>query len=266
MISTVMDLLSRIQRLTIGTTDVIAWGSPVPSFGNPGVSRVATLGLNPSNREFVDELGKELSGHSRRFHTLQSLGLSSWCSAKQKHADLILERCHGYFFRNPYDGWFKKLDRLISGTRASYYNVSASACHLDLIPYATMCKWTELSHSQRSTLFNVAGDVLGLLLRDSAIQILVLNGQSVVRSFQNMSGTQLRIQEMPQWALRRKAQPSVKGFSYSGAIRTLSGVSLGREVQVLGFNHNIQSSFGVTTEVVSSIRQWITRMHSRIES
>jgi hypothetical protein len=42
-------------------------------------------------------------------------------------------------------------------------------------------------------------------------------------------------------------------------VRALSGVQLGREVLVLGFNHNIQSSFGVTTRVRAAIRQWVAR-------
>jgi hypothetical protein len=35
------------------------------------------------------------------------------------------------------------------------------------------------------------------------------------------------------------------------------GIDLERELLVLGFNHNIQSSFGMTTEVTTAIRHWI---------
>ncbi len=41
-------------------SDTISWASPVPSFGNISRSNIATLGINPSNREFVDENGHEL--------------------------------------------------------------------------------------------------------------------------------------------------------------------------------------------------------------
>ena len=37
----------------------------------------------------------------------------------------------------------------------------------------------------------------------------------------------------------------------------MSGIVLGRKILVLGFNHNIQSSFGVTTKVIQEIRSWI---------
>ena len=57
-------------------TDMIPWSCPVPAFGDLLNSFVATLGLNPSNREFVDEEGNELEGAARRLHTLRSLSLS----------------------------------------------------------------------------------------------------------------------------------------------------------------------------------------------
>jgi hypothetical protein len=66
-------------------TNVIKWGAPVPSFGDLSSSFVATVGLNPSNREFVDDSGQELCDSERRFHTLHSLGLSSWSDVDARH-------------------------------------------------------------------------------------------------------------------------------------------------------------------------------------
>src|SRR5439155_3780377 len=133
----------------------------------------------------LDEAGKELDGPARRFHTLRSLGLSRWSEAEERHFKLIMRSCREYFSRNPYDGWFKRLDHLISGMNATYYGRTPTACHLDLIPYATACKWTQLTHAQRSDLFAVAGDTLGLLLKNSPVELLVLNGNFVVEQFQD---------------------------------------------------------------------------------
>ena len=47
------------------------------------------------------------------------------------------------------------------------------------------------------------------------------------------------------------------GYAYEGIVDELFDVQFGRSVKVLGFNHNIQSSFGVTNEVQYSIRQWV---------
>lgn len=257
--STLATLINRLERSDISRANVIKWGCPVPSFGDLSRSQVATLGLNPSNREFVDEAGSELQGAARRFHTLGSLNIKSWAEVDARHMRMILESCCTYFRGNPYDRWFKRLDQVVSGTKASYYDDSHAACHLDLIPYATARKWTELTTQQRSLLLSISGDTLGLLLRDSPVRVLILNGKSVLRQFQEIAGVILESREMPTWSLPRQSKPDVTGIAYRGVVDTLSGISLGRQLLVLGFNHNLQSSFGVTTEVVHAIRRWIAR-------
>lgn len=257
-------LIDKLTDPKLHETSVIEWGAPVISFGDFSSSKIATIGLNPSNREFVDVRGEELNGDSRRFHTLGSLGLLEWSEVNEDHIEQIYELCKDYFSRNPYDGWFKSLDYLISGTQTSYYFPSFNACHLDLIPYATSCKWTELSSNQRSLLLELTGDTLGILLKNSSIELLVLNGRTVVEHFQNIADSRLESRVMPSWTLPRKSGDGVSGISYKGSIRNLGGVDLGREITVLGYNHNIQSSFGVTTQVKKNIRSWITKMATEI--
>lgn len=266
MYSTLATLIDRLDSSAVSKMDVIRWGCPVAAFGDLLSSRVATVGLNPSNREFVDEAGEELQGASRRFHTLRSLGLRSWSEVDARHLRMILDSYSSYFLANPYDRWFKRLDHVISGTgasfydtslQASFYGTSLQACHLDLIPYATLRKWTDLTAQQRSSLLTVAGDTLGLLLRDSQIRLLILNGNSVVQQFQDIAGVRLERYEMPAWSLPRQSQPGVMGVAYQGEVDVVSGIALGHQVQVLGFNHNLQSSFGVTNEVINGIRRWI---------
>jgi hypothetical protein len=256
--ATLTTLIDRLDKPSISTTDVISWGCPVPSFGDLSSSRVATLGLNPSNREFVDEQGGELEGPLRRFHTLNSLGLAGWTDVDARHLRLILESCNRYFSGNPYDRWFKRLDQVVMGAKASFYDSSRGACHLDLIPYATTRKWTALTPAQRLTLLDIAADTLGLLVRDSPVRILILNGRSVVERFQEVAGVSLERQEMPGWSLARNPKASVIGLGYRGLIDSISGIALSREILVLGYNHNLQSSFGVTNEAIFAIRDWIS--------
>ena len=263
---TILVLLRRLDGLKNMRSSIIPWSCPVPSFGDPMTSKVATLGLNPSSREFVDVNGKELNGSIRRFHTLRSLNLTCWSKANVNHARLIMDSCQTYFSNNPYDVWFRRLDYLIAGTRASYYGRSKTACHLDLVPFATKSKWSELSLRERGLLLEISGDVLGSLVRDSKIQILMLNGNSVVQHFQKIVGIKLKKRSVPSWMLSRKSGVGVRGYAYSGEIKKISGVGLGRSVLVLGFNHNIQSSFGVTTNVRNAIRRWITSISSDVLS
>lgn len=236
---------------------VIPWSSPIPSFGDLSVAKVATVGLNPSNREFVNEDGGELDGDVRRFHTLHSLGISCWSEVEAHHIEQLVDLCRRYFSVNPYDGWFKQLDFLISGAGYSYYGEEARACHLDIVPCATSLKWGELKKSQRDRLTELSSGALASLLRDSNIGVLVLNGASVVKSFEQISRITLTAENVPGWSLPRKTG-DVKGISYIGEMTRLAGVELGRKLLVLGYNHNIQSSFGVTSEVKRRIRSWIS--------
>lgn len=258
MLPTLSELIDRMVDPGLSDSNVIHWGSPIPSFGDPLESKVATLGLNPSNREFVDTNGKELDRENRRFHTLRSLELDYWEDIEPHHLNLILDSCKNYFIRNPYDGWFKALDDLISGTRTSYYDSSLHACHLDLIPYATACKWTELTKYQRSALLETVGDILGLLLKKSSVRLLVLNGRTVVENFEQLAGIRLDKMAMPKWTLPRRSSSGVMGYAYQGSVGSLAGIKLKKTITVLGFNHNIQSSFGVTNQVKNAIRNWIT--------
>ncbi len=203
---------------------IIPWASPIPVFGDPTRARVATLGINPSSREFVDEAGCELEGTLRRFHTLRSLGLARWQDVEPSHLQAITQYCLDYFYRSPYDAWFKKLDYIVSGAGATYYGFASSACHLDLVPFATGRKWGELKADQRSALLGMSGDSLGVLL------------------------------------LPRARVPGVIGSAKWGIASSVAGVRLGCDVLVLGFNHNLQSSFGVTRVVMKAIREWVAEV------
>jgi hypothetical protein len=251
-------MVERLDDKSLIALGVIPWSSPVISFGDITRSHVATLGINPSNREFENLDGNELDGSARRFHTLKSLGLERWSDTGVEHLQMIIESCYTYFQRNPYDAWFKKLDRLMVQAQVSYYNSPLKACHLDLIPYATACKWTALNHSQRNGLLANAGDMLGRMIADSPIRILILNGNSVVQNFEKVAGVQLEKRAMASWALPRSQSEQVSGIAYKGALSEIAGIELRQELVVLGFNHNIQSSFGVTTQVMDAIQRWIS--------
>jgi hypothetical protein len=253
-------LISSLTSQSLKNLDVIPWSSPILSFGDLESARIATIGLNPSDREFIDASGKELEGHNRRFHTLKSLGLKNWNAIEEEHFEAILLLYKEYFLRNPYDGWFKRLDHLISGTSNSYYFPSHTACHLDLIPFATFSKWMDLDQKKRNTLLEVSIDSLGLLLQHSQIGFVVLNGKTVVDNFEKFADVTFERTYMPEWNLPRKGNDGVRGYAYYGQIKYLGNTSLNRVITVLGYNHNIQSSFGVTREVQSSIRNWITGM------
>ncbi len=249
-------LARRIAKGDADSLGIIPWAAPVISFGNILKSEVATLGLNPSNLEFMNESSAELEGPARRFHTLKSLDIRSWKNLKADKCRAIVESCEQYFFNNPYNRWFGPIDRIVRGVNASYYSSSESACHLDLVPLATIKKWIELTSAQREALLNIGRMSLSRIIRASAIKLLVLNGRSVVTGFESLADAKLEITEMRAWSLRRK-KSVVPGYAFSGSIEKIGSEELGRRVSVVGFNHNIQSSFGVSGTVVASIQRWV---------
>lgn len=251
-------LLEHLTHSNVVATNILSWGAPVPTFGDLQDSRIATLGLNPSNREFVDESGNELIGEFRRFHTLRSLGLNSWKEAQDGELQEIVDLCNSYFSRNPYNTWFGALDAIINGAGASYYpGGDLRACHLDLVPFATECKWTELSTCQRNRLLELGANTLGELVRESCVELLVLNGKTVIIHLDLLSDVDFHVTKVDEWTLPRKSGAGVAGYEYVGHITRIGNIDLGKTVSVLGFNHNIQSSFGVTNFVRSSIRDWL---------
>ena len=107
--ATVLDRLIELDG-----SEVLKWACPVPYFGCLETARAATVGINPSPREFVDEDGCELQGAKRRLPTLRSLGLRDWYEADWGHLRAILASCDAYFEQRPYDRWFRVLDALLA--------------------------------------------------------------------------------------------------------------------------------------------------------
>lgn len=251
-------MINLISEKLLNTLDVINWAAPIPYFGDPCKATIATVGLNPSDREFVSAEGIELEESARRFHTLASLDLNSWNELTHAQLESIHTSCTEYFSRNPYDAWFKPLDLLLRGTNDSFYSPLFHACHLDLIPYATGVKWAFLKTWQRESLLTISASFLGQVLKYSPIKILVLNGKTVVENFQRASSVSFRKEPMEAWCLPRKNGNHISGFSYEGKISRIANIEIGRDVYILGYNHNIQSSYGVTSSVRASIQEWIS--------
>lgn len=253
----VRDLVKKLGAKQFRHASVIKWGAPVPVFGDVSKACIATLGLNPSNKEFVDAYGTQLDGSQRRFHTLQSLGIQSWSDAKQKHIRLISESCLEYFHKNPYRPWFDQLDQIVSATGYSYYDREKHACHLDLVPFATAEKWALIQRGQKDLLLSEGAMTLASMLRTSRVSVIVANGRGVVDGLQRASGVLFDATPIEAWSLARASGKDVQGIAFKGVVHELSGVPIGRGINVLGFSHNIQSSYGVRKDVRHAIAKWV---------
>lgn len=258
MYASIVRLLEDLQSLE-EIDDVISWAAPVPFFGRIGDSRVATVGINPSSREFIDPDGNSLVDHHLRIETLQSLAIPDWTHASGRDIRRVANSFEAYFENNPYRTWFDVLDRLLRPSGASYYSNSSlqCACHIDLVPFATRAKWGLLTKPQRRLLLSKGRPAMIELIRDSPLEVLVLNGRSVVNEFQHFSGVTLSRTPVESWSLPRRNGKPVPGFFYHGIMTSIDSVYLEREVTVIGYNHNLQSSFGVTSRVTQAIGEHV---------
>lgn len=251
------DQVSLLSRGDLGRLYVMDWCAPVPFFGNLLSSDVATVGLNPSSSEFVGHGGQPIRGMERRLPSLLSLRIGHWEGCTDTHIRSIRQECLEYFTRNPYDRWFRRLDRIVAGANASFYPGGARpACHLDLVPFATKRKWGALPSAVRSELLSLGANSLGRLINSSRIRVLLLNGSSVATAMGQLEGLTLARERVPDWDLPRASGRPVPGYRYEGIATSLAGVTLDRPITVVGYNHNIQSSFGISNDLVAKLTDW----------
>jgi hypothetical protein len=129
---------------------VLGQSLPVVSFGDPERAAVATLSLNPSWLEFQSTSDRWLTGGEQRLVSLASLGLTHPAEMTDEHVAAVVQACNDYFQGpNWYKGWFHWLeDSLVDSDAGSY--LDGSACHLDLVQWATKPAQGELDKIDKS--------------------------------------------------------------------------------------------------------------------
>jgi hypothetical protein len=206
----------RIRRPIPPGLHVVPNSTPVISFGDATVAHVATVGINPSGTEFRKN-GVELSGRKRRLATHASLGTSDLANAPAEVVAQVLADCNGYFKQAAFWDWFGQLEYVISKSAASYLN--GTACHLDLVQWATEVPWRELQSSVQTKLLDADTPFLMQQLVANPFRLLLLNGRTT-------------IQELGKAIPLRLAGRIGSAELYEGAMGT---------TRVLGWTCNLQS-------------------------
>lgn len=244
-------VLDRICQPRPKDLSVLPHSTPVVSFGDGLNARVATLGLNPSRLEFQDNKGNMLMAGERRLADMYSLGTPGADAVHPDDAKAVYEACKTYFQRNPYRRWFDQLERIITGLGASYYD--GSACHLDLVQWATDPVWGKLDCRVRNDLVELDKEFLLRQLRNETIEVLLLNGRSVINGFEGALG--LMLDEVSLKELSTAPFPSKTGRFYTGRL-------MGK-ITVVGWSINLQSSFGVSNNLREYIKQVVAELAVR---
>lgn len=146
---------------------------PVLWFGNIDKASdfVMTVGINPSDKEFLDKRnGKLLSGDKRRF------------DYKDFKPQTLFDAYNIYFDKNPYTMWFGKKDDAQKGLEAALHYLNASyyddytykykAVHFDWFPFPTSKKFHDIKKSISFNLVEGTINELGKLIIDKAIDVL----------------------------------------------------------------------------------------------
>lgn len=161
---------------------VVRGSTPVIAFGDPVRSSVATLGINPSSKEFLNRKGVLLEGDKRRLASLHSLEIENRGSLDTEDGRAILNDCAEYFHNSPYH-WFKPLNRVLSeGIGASY---GSTACHLDLAQWATDPVWRDLDLTVRMKLLDDGVGFLFNQLEREQYRLVLVNGRTVMKEVES---------------------------------------------------------------------------------
>ena len=162
----------RIRRLPSDGCNVVEGSTPVVWFGHLATSRIATVGLNPSSREFQED----------RLETQASLTRDGISRADSEWVARVVAACDRYFEHRPYDSWFKVLDEsVVKAFEGSYY--SGDACHLDLVQWATSHRWGNLTPGAKKKLLGEDAPFLAHLIGEPNLRVVMLNGWGVVTNF-----------------------------------------------------------------------------------
>lgn len=132
--------------------EILGLSPPVLWFGDSNKKELlATVGANPSRREFLDSRnGHYLEKSKQRFYHLKTLDIQHICK-DERVLEKIIESYNRYFHQNPYRVWFgrpsgSKVEGFLNGFGASFYSEKPiGVVHTDLLPFATMSDFSKLN-------------------------------------------------------------------------------------------------------------------------
>ena len=162
----------------------VAGSLPVLFFGDLFSAQITTVGINPSDQEYLDGQGSELDGAARRFETLSSLHASSRQTLTNAQCAQAIATMRSYFARSStVYRWFRSLERVLVGMGYTYSK--GQIAHLDLVQEATTPTWSALERLHRTEADNLLTDDLPFLQWQIAkfpLRAVICNGMTVFRS------------------------------------------------------------------------------------
>jgi len=218
---------ARLRRVVPEGAGVLPGSLPVVSFGDPGSAVVATVSLNPSSPEFLTKAGEWLPDAERRLASLHSLGAKDPVELDAGQVGQVVAESYGYFRCGRwYRQWFGWLQRLLASSGAGSY-LDGSACHLDLVQWATVPAQGLLPAEAWQRLVEEDREFLRWQLAHANVSVVLVNGASVIDGLL-AAGV---LSDLAEDRLEYRAKERI------GSLRVFSGASGG--VRFLGWNRPV---------------------------
>lgn len=207
-------LRARLRTPAVGAT--VPGSLPVLFFGDILTARVATVGLNPSDQEYLAADGAMLHGDRQRLATLASLGAGSRLHLTDAQCDSAIETMRKYHAPGkPVYGWFRPLTRVLAGLGAGY--ADGSAVHLDLVQEATRPTWSGLDGEEKEVLRARDAEFLAWQIREFPIDIVLCTSRLVSDLVRDMWGVVPlaggKLKRLTWWAGRARVDDRVVSFA-----------------------------------------------------
>ena len=173
------EVAARVRRPAPAGHAVVEGSLPVVSFGDYRTAEVATLALNPSSLEFLDQQGGYLLEDRRRLASRVSIQRSEGEQLSNAEVAQVFHDSNTYFGRRPYKQWFQWLQTLLTSTQLGSF-CDGTACHLDLVQWATKPAQGELAAEVWQRLVDEDREFLVWQLGQTPARTVLVNGAACV--------------------------------------------------------------------------------------
>ena len=192
----------------------------MPVFGNhksPSV-RVATVGLNPSATEFLDDKG-DWKPETKRLPLVTDFGVRERGDLNAEHIEQA-NKLRAEYFQRPHHSFFGPLQGLLSAVNIEWNYVAGTAVHVDLVACGTWRAWSEMSGKAiQAVVANCHNHLIQTLTELPDGTFLLLDGRTVnttlaANSFDRVEDTIGEVEVVTVW--RGSLQIEGKCFKYAG--------------------------------------------------
>jgi hypothetical protein len=165
---------------------------PVLFFGDLFRADIASVGLNPSDQEYLTKAGVLLAGPSQRFATIHSLRADNRSSLSDEQCAEAVQWMRKYYDpgKPVFSAWFNSVARVVEGFGASFR--AGSSAHLDIVQESTRPVWSELDGVEREKLLKQDLPFLEWEIRAFPLRAVICNGKTVSVQLQRQLGVSVK--------------------------------------------------------------------------